>query len=102
MIKLPWRFVLLVYLTCWPAAVFAAPIFVADAEGVRIELFDEPCILKDLVSNLPYRATWTEKGKVFEGCFVPNPNAGFVVAYFREDKSVAVIPMDAFKKVVGV
>jgi hypothetical protein len=99
--KLPLWVVVLIYLFCWPAALIAAPILVADAGEVRIELFDEPCALKDSVSNLPYRATWTEKGKVYQGCFVPHPNAGIVMAYF-DDKTVAAIPIDAFKKVVGI
>ena len=100
--KLPLWVVVLIYLTTWPAALFAAPVFVAEGNGVHIELFDEPCTLKDSVSNLPYRATWTEKGKVFEGCFVPNQAAGIVVAFFKDDKTVAVIPIEVFKKVVGI
>lgn len=99
--KLPLWITVLIFLTCWPAAVLAGPIFVADAEGAKIELYDEPCKLKDAVSNLPYRATWTEKGKVFEGCFGAS-GAGVVVTYWKEDKTVAAIPVDAFKRVQGV
>lgn len=77
----------------------AAPVFVAEAEGgVRIVLTDEPCALKASVANLPFRATWTEKGTVFEGCFWTNPAIGVVMAYFT-DKTVAAIPIPVFRKV---
>ena len=92
---------LLLALLLLPSIAFAAPVYVAEVEGIRIELYDEPCKLKDTVSNLPYRATWTEKGKVFEGCFIPNPQTGVVMTYWREDKSVAAIPLDAFKRVTS-
>lgn len=82
----------------WTAKAFAAPVYAAEADGVRIVLTDEKCTLKE-VSNLPYKATWTEKGKTYNGCFTINQGAGVVVAYFVEDKSVAAIPMDAFKRV---
>jgi hypothetical protein len=100
-IPLPFWALLLIALVCWPAAVLAQPMFVTESDGVRIVLFDEPCQVKE-VSNLPYRATWTEKGKVYEGCFAANPAFGVVVAYFKDDKSVATIPIDVFKKVVGI
>jgi hypothetical protein len=101
-LKLPRWVVLLIYLATWPSALLAEPIFAAETEGVRIVLYDEPCKFTQAVANLPYRATWTEKGKTYEGCFAPNRNAGVVVAYFSEDKSVAAIPMDVFRKVTGI
>ena len=39
----------------------AAPLYRAEAEGVVIALTDEPCAMKE-VTNLPRRATWTERG----------------------------------------
>jgi hypothetical protein len=99
--KIPRLLRWLVVLTCWPAAVLAEPVFVAETAGVRIVLYDEPCAFQDTV-KLPFRATWTEKGKVYEGCFAPHPHIGVVVAFFKDDKSVAAIPMDAFKRVVGI
>lgn len=97
--KVPALIAVLIYLFTWPAAVFSAPIFAADAQNVRIVLTDEPCTLK-AVSNLPFRATWTEKEKVYEGCWSPRPDEGYVVGYF-EDLTVALIPIQAFKKLVG-
>jgi hypothetical protein len=101
MVKIPLWASVLIFLTCWPASVLAGPIFVADSQGIHLELFEEPCQLKEYVTNLPYRATWTEKGKTFEGCFVPYPNVGLVTAYFS-DRTVALIPIDIFKKAVSI
>lgn len=72
---------------------------IAD-DGAKIVLTDEPCQLK-AISNLKYRATWTEKnGKLHEGCYAVHPY-GVIVAYFS-DKTVALMPLDVFTKVTGV
>jgi len=76
----------------------AAPVAVADGSGVKITLFDEACRL-DTVSNFKFRATWEEGGKLFEGCY--GGNYGVIVAYFS-DKTVAIMPLQAFVKVQGV
>lgn len=99
MVKLPRWAVLLIFLTCWPAAVLATPIFSADADGARIVLTDEPCAL-DAVTNLKYRATWTEKGKTFEGCWAPRTDMGVVIAYWS-DKTAVAMPIQAFTRVSG-
>ena len=93
-------------LVCFVALVYAAnayaePIARASAGGISITVYSEPCALKE-VSNLPARATWTENGKTFEGCAAANPELGVVVFFFREDKSVAAVPMQAFAPVIGV
>lgn len=77
----------------------AAPLVSASAEGAIITLTDEPCALK-AISNLPFRATWVEKDKSYEGCYGVRADVGLVVAYFN-DATVALIPMQVFKKVVG-
>jgi hypothetical protein len=77
----------------------AAPMAQTVSDGATIVLTDEPCKLKQ-VTNLKYRATWSEKGKVFEGCYAVHPY-GVVVGYFS-DGAVALIPLDAFAKVTGV
>lgn len=100
MTKLPLWFVVLVYLTCWPSAVLSTPVYSAEADGARIVLTDEDCKL-DAVKNLKYRATWTEKGKEFEGCWSARVDAGVVMAYWA-DKTVVVIPIQAFEKVTGI
>jgi hypothetical protein len=100
-LKIPALLAFLIFVCTWPAAVFAQPIFAAETDSVRIVLYDEPCAFQDTV-KLPFRATWTEKGKVYEGCFAPHPHVGVVVAFFKEDKSVAAIPMEAFRKVTGI
>jgi hypothetical protein len=79
---------------------YAEPLFSASAEGAVITLTNEPCALK-AIGNLPFKATWVEKDKTFEGCWGARPDAGYVLAYF-DDRTVALIPIQAFKKVVGV
>jgi hypothetical protein len=81
------------------ANAYGAPMAQTVSDGATIVLTDEPCKLKQ-VTNLKYRATWSEKGKVFEGCYAVHPY-GVVVGYFS-DGAVALIPLDAFAKVTGV
>jgi hypothetical protein len=102
MVKLPKWAVVLIFLTCWPSAVFAEPWLKASVQGVEIVVHKEDCALKDAVSNLPKRATWFEKGKTFEGCAGAAPHAGVLMFYFLEDKTVAIVPMDAFAKVQAI
>jgi hypothetical protein len=80
--------------------VFADPIFTAEGEGgATVLLYNEPCQIKTL-TNLPFRATWVEKGKTFEGCFVPRPEAQIVLFYF-DDGTVGYIPFQMLRKTVG-
>lgn len=72
----------------------AAPVAVAANGGIKITLYDEPCRIP-VVSNFPLRVTWEEGGKVFEGCF--GGNFGVIAAYFENDRTVAIIPAQAFK-----
>lgn len=74
----------------------AKPVAQASQGGITITLHDDPC-KSEAVSNLPYRITWTEKGKTFEGCFTVNQ--GIVVAYFTDDKTVAIMPGQVFSPV---
>src|SRR4051812_23975857 len=48
-----------------PLLANAEPRLRAEQGGVVITLYDEPCELKDQIANLPYKATWEEKGKVY-------------------------------------
>lgn len=73
----------------------------ATVQGITITLFAEKCELPE-VSNLPNRATWTENGKTFEGCFSYIEPLEMLMFFFREDRSVAVVPSGVFKKVTGV
>lgn len=100
MVKLPWYF-MFAFIVCWPAAVLPAPVFTATADGATVTLTDEPCTIR-AVSNLRYRATWEEKGKVFEGCWSANPRVGVVSAYFVEDRTVVAIPIPMFERVTGI
>lgn len=77
---------------------YAKPIAQVTHGEVTIVLHDDQC-KSDAVSNLPYRITWTEKGKTFEGCFTVNQ--GIVVAYFMGDKTVALMPGQVFQPVTS-
>lgn len=92
-----WRVVLLLML---PASGLAAPVAVTERDGVTITATDEPCRLTAMVDNLPMRATWQEKGKTFEGCFVVHP-MGIVLFYF-EDKTIVAVPPSAFRKTAAI
>ena len=97
---LPWLiWVLVILMVVMVTKAFAGPI--AEGAGdndAKITLYNDPCKLKE-VSNLELRATWQEKGKVFEGCFGIHPY-GVVLAYFS-DKTVVIMPVDIFKAVSG-
>ena len=82
-----------------PTFGMAAPVAQVVENNLKITLFDVPCQLTE-VSNLQMRATWSENGKVFEGCWGGSP-VGVVMLYFS-DKSVAAVPVRAFTKVQGV
>ena len=84
-----------------PLNAHAEPIYRAStADGVVITLHKEKCQIKE-VSNAPFRATWLEKGKEFEGCWRPG-NSENVVFYFLGDKTVFDIPAQHFRQVTGV
>ena len=90
------RYVLAFIIILMPACAQAAVIYAATSEdGIRIELTDEPCKLT-AVTNTPRRATWTERGKTTEGCW--GVMSGMVGAYF-DDRTIAVMPKEAFVKV---
>lgn len=88
---------LLIALLAVPFFAHAGPLANAEEGGLRIVLTDEPCALKHAVTNLPLRTTWTEHGKTSEGCYVVTSAA--VIAYY-DDKTVAMIPLSAFKRVL--
>jgi hypothetical protein len=78
---------------------YAAPLYEAKDDKLLIVLTDEPCNLPE-VANLKHRATWTEKGKTFQGCYAIHPAVPFVLAYF-EDKTVVLFPAEVFQRVPG-
>jgi hypothetical protein len=99
--KLPRWFVALAFLVSLPTLVFAEPMLAFQDQGVRIVIYTEDCALKNVVTNLPKRATWEEKGKVYEGCAAGTP-FGFVMFYFAGDKTVALVPADGFTKAARI
>lgn len=91
-----WLFVLGLLIAVLLPAAHAAPVAQANGpNGEVITITDEPCKLTDIV-DMPHRATWAEKGKTFEGCAAPHP-AGVVVLYFKDDRSIALVPIRMFQ-----
>lgn len=78
-----------------PVVAPAAPVAEVAQNGVAVRLFREPCTLAGAVSNLPYRATWEQGGRTFEGCYTVQ-HGTVVVAYF-DDRSVVAIPLSLFR-----
>ena len=77
----------------------AEPMYAAEAGDAVITLYSEPCALAQ-VANLPRRATWAEKGKVYEGCWSARQDIGLVILYF-DDRNIGLAPMQAFQKVTN-
>jgi hypothetical protein len=100
MIRLPRYVLFLAVLFCFPTLVFADPLFAFEKDGIRVVLTNDPCKLSE-VSNLPYRATWEEKGQTFEGCWSPSFDRQRVNAFFVSDKSVVSFPPQMFSRVQG-
>ena len=78
----------------------AQPVLQAQAKGVVITIYDEKCTHPE-ASNLPLRATWSQDGKVFDGCAGAFTDFG-VVAFWFDDKTVAVVPVQVFKRMTSV
>lgn len=93
-----WFPVLLLFML-YVSVAYSKPLAVAESGGIRITLFDEDCNT-DVIKNLTYRITWTEKGETHEGCF--SVHQGIVVAYFSSDRTVAIFPGSAFKQVTDL
>ena len=98
---LPVWAVILIFILCWPSIVLSAPRFAASEGATTVTLYDEPCELKEVVTNLPYKATWVEGDKIIQGCWGAWVNDQRVLAYFG-DKTVALIPFSVLSKVQGV
>ena len=78
------------------SAAVAEPLAQVEGNGTRIVLYTEPCALLDII-NLPQRAEWTAKGKVYAGCWTLNVFS-LVVMYF-DDKTALTIPVQMFAMV---
>lgn len=92
-------FVIFLFMLAAVGIAFAEPTHKAKGEGVEIVIYSEPCALKEVVQNLPQRATWHEGSKVYEGCGGFHP-MGVALFYFT-DKTVVPLPVSFFVRVVG-
>lgn len=86
-----WFPVLLLFILC-TSIVFAKSVAQLNHDGITVTLTDEPC---QLDIKLPYVLSWRENGKLFTGCYTVH--GGIVVAYFSEDKSIALFPGQLFR-----
>lgn len=96
-----WIWAAVIVLALAAGALYAEPLFEARTNRgtALITIHSEPCALKEVVVNLPQRATWVEGGQVYEGCAGVRPDYGLVIVYFA-DKTVGLIPANVFAKVV--
>lgn len=76
------------------------PVWQAKDQDVTVSFYRERCRL-GAVSNLPHRATWTEAGKVFDGCFQIYPRYQVAIAFFS-DGAIAVVPLGSLEQVHGL
>ena len=83
---------------CLAFSAQAEQIASASGEGITVGIYTDKCALNS-VSNLPYKATWTEKGKVSQGCY--GINSGVAVFYW-EDKTVVILPVSLFQRTTGI
>ena len=67
---------------------------IAELRGQRVTLYDGPCQFKHVV-DFEFRSTWDADGKHYEGCWNPYPFG--VIGVYSDDKSFAIIPMQAFR-----
>lgn len=89
----------LLLLLLLPLSVWAEPVAVASGNGITITIHTDPC-KSEGVKNLPKRATWKEAGGEVEGCY--GVAGGQIVMMYFDDKTVAVLPVQLFKRVNGV
>lgn len=100
MIVLPWLlWALLIVVAIWATHAAAQPILQAQADGVKVVVYEEACKLTE-VANLPKRATWHEKGKVYEGCIGAHSHFPVLLGYFV-DKTVVILPVEMFTRITG-
>ena len=73
---------------------YGRPLALTQKDGITITITDEAAKC-EAVPQFEYRIIWQEPGKTYEGCF--GINNTFIIAYFPQDKSVALIPMSVFQ-----
>ena len=89
---------LLIVTLLYSALVYSFEVARADIGSTRISLYNEPCALSSII-NLPGRAVWLDKNKIYEGCFGVDQVLGVVVLYFMEDRSITILSVDQFVKI---
>lgn len=82
----------------WVTIAQAKPVFTATEGGVTITIHDGACALSAV--TLPYRATWDEAGKHYEGCVGAHP-AGVLIFYW-DDRSIVILAQSLFRRVAGI
>lgn len=97
-------FLIVVLLNIRPAR--AQPTAVAESEGVKLTLMDEPCAIPQFADTAKLKIRRTERGKSINGCYrIALWNDGaqtrrLVVAYF--EGRLMIWPLDMFSPLKGV
>jgi hypothetical protein len=95
------RLLIAVPLIAFTVSLGAEPKYQAQLEGIKVLLHSDKCELTKEITNLPFKAEWSEKGQVLQGCWKPNGEVGTVDFYFQ-DKTAFSMPAQMFRKVTGV
>ena len=76
----------------------AKPTHITQEGAVTIVIHDDRCDLPAV--SMPYRATWKEGEKHYEGCVIQHPT-GLLILYFT-DGSIVLLAPQVFRPVTGV
>jgi hypothetical protein len=76
----------------------AKPTHIAQEGNITITITDEKCALSAV--SMPFRATWKEGDKHYEGCVGQHPT-GILIFYFT-DGSIVLMATQVFRTVTGV
>lgn len=91
-------FLLAVLMIAWVTIAQAKPVYIGQDGPVTITIHDDKCALSAV--SLPYRATWKEGEKFYEGCVGSHP-AGVLIFYW-DDKSIVIVAQSIFRPVTGI
>ena len=75
------------------------PVAALQHGSITVTLSRDVCGLT-AVTNLPYRALWSEPGGGFEGCYDVRGEGTVVVIYFS-DRMVLLLPLRMFRPMSG-
>lgn len=90
-------FLLAVCMIAFATIAQAKPTHIAQEGGITITVYDDKCALSAV--SMPFRATWKEESKHYEGCVIQHPT-GILIFYFT-DRSIVLLAPQMFRPVTG-